>query len=368
MKNSNRTLLFDEPPVAISPTLCRLLSLQAAVLLQQLHYWLQQKAAAPDRYKDHYINGRYWVYWTHEQLQKSVPLGKSIDPYKRLIKELKSLGILLVEQHRAGAWDRTNFYSIDYKCFDSYIERQGLSCMNRGNSATREDAETLVVNGESTGSTSEELTDHKETETTTKTSSEITTTTTVVVDAEEISKNLYLSESAERYRLFIERGTAELNSAIAQSVADEVSGTILAIEQGQRKQVFGFGKWIAALCECAARGELVAQYGPVIASKRKAIKLAESAALQKSKDDERARTLLARDFKVASEVISKIDEQALTELIGKVIANFPFQSLKQKVSDALLSRRLPDGPGRIEAIRMLKGLQAKVGGAHECNV
>lgn len=364
MTNSNRTLLFDEPPIAISPTLCKILGLQAAVLLQQLHYWLENKSAAPDRYKDHYINGRYWVYWTHEQLQKSVPLGKSIDPYKRLIKELKSLGILLVAQHRAGVWDRTNFYSIDYDCFNSYIEQQSMSFMNSGNSTTRDDAAAPVDNGEGTSSTSEVLTDHKETEKTIKTSLKTTTTTTVVVDDEGVSINLYLLENSEQYRPFIERGTADLNRTIAQNVADEVSGTILAIEQGQRGKVFGFGQWISALCVSAAKGELVGQYGPAIATKREAIKLAESASLKKNQDDENARILVARDTNLASEVIHKIGEQALTELISKVVVTLPFQSLRQAVSDALLSRQLPDGPGRGEAIRLLN----IIGGAHECNV
>lgn len=211
--------------------------------------------------------------------------------------------------------------------------------------------------------------EHKKTKTTTETSSKKTTTTsTVVVGAESVIKSLYLSVSAERYRALIERYTANLSKDLAQEIADEVSGTIRAIEQGRRKPIFGYGSWIPVLCDKAGRGELVAQYGPEVAGSREAEALAKSAALKKNKDEEEALELLAQDVEAALKVINTVDERALVELTNSVVVKFPFQSLKQKVSEALLSRRLPDGPGRAEAIKMLKGLQTKVGGTHECHV
>ncbi len=114
-----RSVLFDEPPIAISPTLCRVLGLASAVFLQQLHYRIQQKVAAPDRYADHFINDRFWVYWTSDDLLREIPLGRSIEPHRRVVKDLRTIGVLIVEKHRAAIWDRTNFYTIDYSQLES---------------------------------------------------------------------------------------------------------------------------------------------------------------------------------------------------------------------------------------------------------
>tara|TARA_R110001592_G_scaffold91274_1_gene267351 strand:+ start:3928 stop:5037 length:1110 start_codon:yes stop_codon:yes gene_type:complete len=369
MKISLRTLLYDEPPIAISPTLCRMISLQAAVLLQQLHYWLQQKSAAPDRYKDHYINGRYWVHWTYEQLQKQIPLGKSIDPHKRLIKELSSLGVLLVEQHRASEWDRTNYYSIDYKCFDELVEKHQKEVESiRSGYASDRQIEEAVIDDEVTNLSSRGVpAGFKETEISTETSSKITTTT-VVVSAENNLRNIYLLAGAERYRKLITRSVESLSQDLAQQVADEISGTIKAIEQGKRSPVFGFSSWIPSLCEKAERGELVVQYGLAVAKSRAADHRAARATKKECSDNKRSIEQLSHDAEVANYIINTISQETLTELTESVVVKFPFKKIKLAISAALLSRQLPNGLGRVEAIESLTALQSSCGGTHERHV
>ncbi len=123
---SSTTLLFDEPPIAFSPTLARLIGLHEAILLQQIHYWLHHKSRDPGRYQDYYIDGRFWVKWNIHEMMEYVPLGKSADPYKRTVKLLKEQSILLVAQHWKSRYINTNFYSIDY---------QNLELLIRGSSA-----------------------------------------------------------------------------------------------------------------------------------------------------------------------------------------------------------------------------------------
>lgn len=119
---SHSTLLFDEPPIAFSPTLARCLGLHEAILLQQIHYWLQHKLRDPARYHDYFIDNRYWVKWNMKEMMERVPLGKSADPYKRTIKVLREQSILLVEQHWKSRYINTNFYSIHYQNLDSRVE------------------------------------------------------------------------------------------------------------------------------------------------------------------------------------------------------------------------------------------------------
>lgn len=120
------TLLFDEPPIAFSPTLARCLGLHEAILLQQIHYWLQHKLRDPARYHDYFIQNKYWVKWNMQEMMERVPLGKSADPYKRTIKALREQSILLVEQHWKSRYINTNFYSIHYQNLESRVELELL--------------------------------------------------------------------------------------------------------------------------------------------------------------------------------------------------------------------------------------------------
>ena len=124
------TLLFDEPPIAFSPTLARRIGLHEAILLQQIHYWLHHKSRDPDRYRDYYIDGRFWVKWNMQEMMEYVPLGKSADPYKRTVKLLKEHSVLLVAQHWKSRYINTNFYSIDYANLEQLIKNNATDYLN----------------------------------------------------------------------------------------------------------------------------------------------------------------------------------------------------------------------------------------------
>jgi hypothetical protein len=133
-------LLFDEAPIAFSPTLARRIGLHEAILLQQIHYWLHHKSRDPGRYQDYYINGRFWVKWNMQEMMAHVPLGRSADPYKRTIKLLKEQSILLVAQHWKSRYINTNFYSIDYSNLELLIKKNASD--TTGGNATEPDVDS----------------------------------------------------------------------------------------------------------------------------------------------------------------------------------------------------------------------------------
>ena len=61
------TLLISEPPLQVLPSLAKKIGLNEAIVLQQLHYWLD-----PKRNKNLHEN-LHWVYNTYEQWQKQFP-------------------------------------------------------------------------------------------------------------------------------------------------------------------------------------------------------------------------------------------------------------------------------------------------------
>jgi hypothetical protein len=116
-------LLVDGPFIALSMRLAEVLGHQEAMFLQHLHYWLDYKRQNEQRYIGHSFDGRMWIYWNYDELVKEIPLGRSASAHKRIVKRLKALGILLVQQHRSAVWDQTCHYSINYQVLDGILER-----------------------------------------------------------------------------------------------------------------------------------------------------------------------------------------------------------------------------------------------------
>ena len=104
MRNSN--LLMDEPPIAVLPKLAALLGLDAAVFLQQVHYWYGKNKGRPP-------------YNTIAQWCEEMPFFKP-RTLERIIKELKNRGVLVVKIIAINNV-KTGEYSIDYDIFDAMV-------------------------------------------------------------------------------------------------------------------------------------------------------------------------------------------------------------------------------------------------------
>lgn len=64
-------LLIDEAPVYFAKTLTKYIGLEKAIILQQVHFWLEVNK----RDEKNYYENRYWVYSSFEQWQKEISLG-----------------------------------------------------------------------------------------------------------------------------------------------------------------------------------------------------------------------------------------------------------------------------------------------------
>jgi hypothetical protein len=102
-------LLFDEPPLVISPTLAAVVGLSEAIILQQLHYWLRQAGKERD--------GRLWIYNTYDTWQEQFPFW-SVPTIKRTILDLQRRGLILTDAFNKARMDRTKWYSLDYDALD----------------------------------------------------------------------------------------------------------------------------------------------------------------------------------------------------------------------------------------------------------
>lgn len=99
-------LLIPESPLQVLPTLACTVGLNEAIVLQQLHYWLQRSANERD--------GRVWVYHTYQQWRAEFPWW-SIRTLKDLLPALESRGLIMTANYNRSATDRTKWYTINYE-------------------------------------------------------------------------------------------------------------------------------------------------------------------------------------------------------------------------------------------------------------
>lgn len=83
-------LLLDERPLIVLPSLAAMLnSLDEAVILQQIHYWIEKR--------QNYREGRYWVYNSMENWMQQFPWIKSRTTLTRYFNNLEKKGCLSLE-------------------------------------------------------------------------------------------------------------------------------------------------------------------------------------------------------------------------------------------------------------------------------
>ncbi|MDY0190686.1 MAG: hypothetical protein RBR22_08135 [Desulfuromonas sp.] len=101
------TMLFVQAPLVVNPALAKRIGLNEAIILQQVHYWIQRGSSGVDH------DNRRWIYNTHEEWIEQFPFW-SRDQIKRVFSSLKSQGVLLIDQLRKSEHIRTNYYAINY--------------------------------------------------------------------------------------------------------------------------------------------------------------------------------------------------------------------------------------------------------------
>ncbi len=85
----------------------KLEDINAAVILQQLHYWLQKDVGVV-------IDGVRWVYNSFESWVRNQFKWLSVWQFRKSMSLLRSLGIVNVIRYKAKCWNQTNYYTLDY--------------------------------------------------------------------------------------------------------------------------------------------------------------------------------------------------------------------------------------------------------------
>jgi hypothetical protein len=115
-------MLINEPPLMFSPTLAKELgSIEAAVFMQQLHFWL---GVSQHRYE-----GKAWVYNNADQCVEMMRNTVSKRTVERIISQLKKLNLIEVKQLHSNKWNKTSFFTINYSEMIKIDQKYGSTPM-----------------------------------------------------------------------------------------------------------------------------------------------------------------------------------------------------------------------------------------------
>ncbi len=109
-----RTLLLEESPLVVQPSLAVAIGgLNEAIILQKIHYWLNNSK--------HHYDGRKWIYNTMSEWNNQFPFW-SLRTVERTFKKLIDSKILITANYNKSKIDKTTWYSINYEVLNEKIE------------------------------------------------------------------------------------------------------------------------------------------------------------------------------------------------------------------------------------------------------
>ena len=117
MKTESK-LLCDSEPLVINKLTAKVLGLNEAIVIQQIHYWLEINRKVNNNFYD----DRTWTYNTYEDWQKENFDFWSVSTLKRIFKSLFDKKILIKGNYNSKKYDRKLWVTINYDILDFLLE------------------------------------------------------------------------------------------------------------------------------------------------------------------------------------------------------------------------------------------------------
>ena len=138
-------LLIDDYPIQILPKLATEIGLNEAIVLQQIHYWLNQSS--------HNRDGKKWIYNTYDDWNKQFPFW-SVMTIRRVINSLEKQKLILIANYNKAGFDKTRWYSIDYSVVESVnrrcVQNEQTMCSKRTNGSVQSEQTNTIDYTENT--------------------------------------------------------------------------------------------------------------------------------------------------------------------------------------------------------------------------
>ena len=107
------SIFYNIEPKVINTELACLIGLNGAIVLQQLHYWIEKNKAANTNFHD----GHYWTYGTIPAYHSRDFRFWSFDTVRRTFKKLEQMGYLIMGNYNKLKMNHMKWYAINYSSF-----------------------------------------------------------------------------------------------------------------------------------------------------------------------------------------------------------------------------------------------------------
>ena len=112
---SRQNLALEQVSIPVGKETATILgSTDAALILQQLHFWLSLPGVG------RVVSGIKWIYNTYKQWLQELPWLKETK-WRKAMRQLRNLGIVKFDQLDAREWKQRGWYSIDYQRLKALI-------------------------------------------------------------------------------------------------------------------------------------------------------------------------------------------------------------------------------------------------------
>lgn len=108
-------LLIDDYPIQVLPKLAKEIGLNEAIVLQQIHYWLNKRT--------HLKDGKYWTYGSMVTWQRDQFFFWSVNTVKRTFASLEKQNLLIIGNYNRAGFDKTKWYSVNYETLEQVSQR-----------------------------------------------------------------------------------------------------------------------------------------------------------------------------------------------------------------------------------------------------
>ena len=120
------SLLIDDYPILVLPKLATEIGLNEAIILQQMHYWINKS--------NHIHDNKRWIYNSYKEWEQHFPFWSNAT-IRRTISSLEKQELVLVGNYNKAGFDKTKWYSINYSKLEGVSKRvaqnEQTSCSKR---------------------------------------------------------------------------------------------------------------------------------------------------------------------------------------------------------------------------------------------
>lgn len=135
---SNRTLQCDDSLLVLSPTIALEVGRSAAIVLQQLHYWI----SSPKNYGA-VKEGNRWIYNSYQQWHEQIRI-LSAKTIQRAFKILEDKGLIQSQQFKKGSCDQTKAYTIMYDRLSTFEKKEEVTLKKINVDLNKNDKKSII--------------------------------------------------------------------------------------------------------------------------------------------------------------------------------------------------------------------------------